>query len=49
MQRVGLRLPDNLHSALRRAAFEAGVSMNAMILDAIAAKKEVRAELERGK
>ena len=47
MRRLGIRLPDTLHAALRAVAFNAQRSQNAVIIEAIADHKEVRAELER--
>lgn len=39
MQAMTLRLPDEVHEALRKEAFESRRSMNAVILDALAREK----------
>ena len=42
-----LRMPDQVHEALRQVAFRKRVSMNALLLAVVNADEEVRRELER--
>ena len=42
-----LRMPDQVHEALRQVAFRKRVSMNALLLTVVNADEEVRRELER--
>ena len=41
------RMPDEVHEALRVAAFHQRISMNALLVKALTQLKEVSAELER--
>lgn len=42
MQAMTLRLPDEVHEALRREAYESRRSMNAVVLEALAGRGDLR-------